>query len=120
MEPYAETPGASSSGPAQVVEEPRGRPTTTTPAPFSRDFKNLAVSTITKQQSIASLTKLLAERGVGTDGYMTKERLATMLKTFDKDMATYKLKAPLPKAETKSPKKQAESSLKALGLKGLK
>ena len=115
---YVETQGASSSGDTQVAEEPRGR--STTAAPFGRDFRNLAISTITKQQSIVNLRKLLTERGVVTEDYHTKERLATMLQAHDKRAWADNIKAPLPKAETKSARKIAEASLKAAGVKGLK
>ena len=115
---YVETQGASSSGDTQVAEEPRGR--STTAAPFGRDFRNLAISTITKQQSIVNLRKLLTERGVVTEDYHTKERLATMLQAYDKRVWSNIMHDPLPKAAAKSSKKQAEAALKAAGVKGLK
>ena len=104
---------ASSSGPAQIVQLHRGRKP-------EGDLQNVAVTTITQQLSILQLRTALQDRGVYNDGGMTKADLAATLIDSDKKHWKLGVKQPLPKAETKSPKKQAEASLKALGVKGLK
>ena len=66
------------------------------------------------------MRKLLKERGVFTDTYMSKTDLAKLLKTNDKSTWEIWAGKPLPKAAAKTPKDIAEISLKAAGMKGFK